>query len=208
MSAVQSEKLAGMGETLRYFDQLPVEARHELQDTIGRAARGVLLEQQTVVAKKTGALAARLTLALIAEKLAARIGLVGVGAGRRTKYDAASFYGRFVHFGRAAQTVVVTRRVKGRKVRGNGRVRADGTKSQRTVSYLNQKEKLRRKRTYDGKPSLNTGTPVGSPYKLQVAAMGARPFIDPPGARDAADAEIGGFWDRLDARIGGGGAGA
>lgn len=201
MSAVQSEKLAGMGETLRYFDQLPVEARHELQDTIGRAARGVLLEQQTVVAKKTGALAARLTLALIAEKLAARIGLVGVGAGRRTKYDAASFYGRFVHFGRAAQTVVVTRRVKARKVRGNGRVRANGTKSERTVSYLNQKERLRRR-------GPNKGTPIGSPYRMKVRAMGARPFIDPPGARDAADAEIGGFWDRLDARIGGGGAGA
>lgn len=171
---MRSEARRGLAAMDRLLDRLPVAARQELQDELGPIARDVQAAQRQVVAKRTGSLAAGLSYTIDAERLQARIGLLGL----RKRYGAGAsrlfqdlFYGRFVELGRKAQTVLVTRRLK-RRVLGNGRT------SKRRVVY------------------------EGKPYRLRVRAMAARPYIGPPGVVSAADQRLAGFWSRVEARLG------
>lgn len=89
-------------ETAALFDALPSAARFELADLLGRLGRDILAEQLARVARRTGALAAGLTVALLTEQLKVRVGLLSL----RNRL----FYGLIVESGRASQTVSRTRK--------------------------------------------------------------------------------------------------
>ena len=178
------DQVRGLAEANALFNNLPAAAAHELADTIGRISRDVSAAQQEAVAKRTGFLRGGLVVQLLTERLQARVGLLGISGGRRSKGMLGSrYYGRFVNFGRAAQTVIVTRRLK-RRVKGNGR---NGTK--RRVIYEGASQRLRRR-------GPNKGTPIGSPYKMRVQAKGAREFVHLPNAQAIAAQRIADFWSR------------
>ncbi len=175
----------GLAEAHALFNGLAPAAAHELADEIARISRDVSALQQDVVAKKTGHLRGGLVVQLLTERLQARVGLLGIAGGRRSKGVLGTrYYGRFVNFGRAAQTVVVTRRLK-RRVKGNGR---NGTK--RRVIYEGASKRLRRR-------GPNKGTPIGSPYKMRVRAKEAREFVHLPAAQTIAAQRLATFWSRV-----------
>lgn len=184
-------RVRGLAEANALFNGLPAAAAHELADQIGRISRDVLAIQQGAAPRDTGALRGGLTVQLLTERLRARVGLLANFSGggrsngrlRRNNYGG-YFYGRFVNFGRKAQTVLVTRRLK-RRVKGNGR---NGTK--RTVTYLGAQARLRRR-------GPNRGTPIGSPYKLRVKERAAREFVHLAAARDLATQRMADFWGRV-----------
>jgi hypothetical protein len=178
------DRVRGLAEANALFNNLPAAAAHELADTIGRIARDVSAEQQAAVAKKTGHLRGGLVVQLLTERLQARVGLLGIAGGPRSKAVLGSrYYGRFVNFGRMAQTVLVTRRLK-RRIKGNGR---NGTK--RRVIYEGASTRLRRR-------GPNKGTPIGSAYKMKVRAQEAREFVRLPKAEAVAVQQIADFWSR------------
>lgn len=193
-----SNKVEGLAETYSLFDQLPQAAEDELAVELAIIGREILTAQHADVAKDTGALDAALSLQLLLERLKIRVGLLigGRGAGkingRRDKGRAGGpFYGRFVEFGRSAQTVLVTRRVKRRRVRGNNR----GGNSRRT-EFLSASERLRRR-------GPNRGSAIGSPYKMRVKGKGARPFVAQPLLQEAGSAILSDFWAKALQRLGG-----
>lgn len=176
--------MRGLAEANALFNSLPPAAAHELADVIGRISRDVSAAQQEAVAKKTGHLRGGLTVQLLTERLRARVGLLGIGGGRRSKGVLGNrYYGRFVNFGRAEQTVLVTRRLK-RRIKGNGR---NGTK--RRVIYAGGSNRLRRR-------GPNRGTPIGSAYKMRVKGKAAREFVHLPQAQEVAAQRLADFWSR------------
>lgn len=198
-----ADAVQGLAEAYTFLGTIDEGARDELGVEIAIVSREILAAQKADVAKDTGKLEAALSLQLQKEKLRARIGLLigGRDAGRRngraTRAVAGGpFYGRIVEHGRPGQTVVVTRRIKQRRVSGSGRTRKDGTVSKREVIYRGASSRLRRR-------GENKGTPIGSPYKMRVKALPARPFVAQPLLADAADQHLAEYWSRLLARRGG-----
>lgn len=196
MMAGRQSRIDGVTSAAALFDQLPASAEEELLVEMGILGREILGAQKADVAKDTGALQGALSLQLVAEQLRMRIGLLrgGRDAGRRNgravKARAGGpFYGRIVEEGRSAQTVVVTRRVKKRRINGNG------TESARTVTYLGASKRLRRR-------GPNKGSAIGSPYKLKVKAMKARPYVAQPLLVDAAQLHLADFWSHALTRTG------
>lgn len=178
------DRVRGLAEANAVFNNLPAAAAHELADTLGRIARDVSAVQQATVAKKTGNLQGGLVIQLLTERLQARVGLLGISGGARSKAALGNrYYGRFVNFGREAQTVLVTRRLK-RRIKGNGR---NGTK--RRVIYEGASQRLRRR-------GPNKGTPIGSAYKMRVRAKEGREFVHVPQAQDLAAQRVADFWSR------------
>ncbi|MEZ0495403.1 hypothetical protein [Sphingomonas sp. IW22] len=177
----------GLAEANARLDFLPTAAKEQMGVEVGLIARDVLAAQRRDVAKDTGLLRGALTVQLQIERLRARVGLLGKngrGAGRRIGH---AFYGRFVEFGRRAQTVVVTRGAK-RRVRGNGRTTA------RTVTYDTAPVARLRRR------GPNKGTPIGSPYKMRVSALSARPFVRVDRPEHDYQQRLAAFWAGLMAR--------
>lgn len=127
---MQPNRVDGLAEAYALFGRFPQAAEQELGAKLGEIGRDVLAAQQRDVAKRTGFLETGLSIQLLIEQLRVKVGLLGLS--KRSKY----FYGRFVEFGRRAQTVLVTRHLK-RTVRGNGR------NSKRRVSYEGQPYSLR-----------------------------------------------------------------
>lgn len=178
-------EIRGLAEANAFLHGLPIAAAHELADLIGRVSRDVSAAQQEATPSVTGHLRGGLTVQLLTERLRARVGLLGIKGGRRSKAVLGDrYYGRFVNFGRKAQTVLVTRRLK-RRVTGNGR---NGTK--RRVIYEGASTRLRRR-------GPNKGTAIGSPYKLRVKARAAREFVHLPAAQAIAAQRIADFWSRV-----------
>lgn len=177
--------MRGLAEANALFNNLPVAAAHELADEIGRISRDVSAAQYDAAAHATGHMRAGLTVQLLTEWLSARVGLLGISGGRRSKAALGTrYYGRFVNFGRKAQTVLATRRLK-RRVKGNGR---NGTK--RRMIYQAPSQRLRRK-------GPNKGTPIGSAYKLRVKGRAAREFVHLPAAQAIAAQRLATFWSRV-----------
>lgn len=114
--ARSARDVQGLAEAYSLFDQLPGAAEQELAVEMAAIGRELLAAQRADVPKATGKLEAALTLQLLLSRLKVRVGLIGIG-GRA--FLGRAFYGRFVEFGRRAQTVIVTRRLKrnGRKGR-------------------------------------------------------------------------------------------
>ncbi|HEX8419468.1 MAG TPA: hypothetical protein VF638_05585 [Sphingomonas sp.] len=189
----------GLAEAYSFLGNAGASAREELGVELAIIGREILAAQRADAPKATGKLDAALSLQLLLANLKVRIGLLLGGRdagkinGRRDKgRSGGPFYGRIVEFGRRAQTVLVTRRIKRRRVKGNGR---NGTI--RTVTYATPKRRMRRR------SSPNAGSFVGDPYKLRVQAKEGRPFVAQPLLREVADQHIGEYWGRVLARMGG-----
>lgn len=188
----------GLAEVYALFDQLPTAAHEEMAVELGVIARELSAAQHADVARDTGALDNALSYELLLDRLKVKVGLLrgARGAstfnGRSFKGKAGGpFYGRIVEHGRAAQTVLVTRRIKKRRVVGNGR---NGTT--RRVILATPKRKLRRR------SSPNAGTFVGDPYKLRVKAKEGRPFVAQPLLVEVAESHLSNFWADALARLG------
>ena len=191
------DALQGLAETYRLLDALPSEAEQQLVVEMGIIGREILAAQRADVAKDTGALAADLSLALLVDRLRLRVGLLQGGRdarkfnGRSRKAVAGGpFYGRFVEFGRKGQTVVVTRRIKKRRLKGNNRA----GNARRTV-FGGASDRLRRR-------GPNRGTAIGSPYRMRVKALGERPYVRQPLFQEAASQHLAEFWAKILARTG------
>ncbi|RSV15193.1 hypothetical protein CA235_09665 [Sphingomonas sp. ABOLF] len=153
-----TERVKGLAEAHSMFGAVPAAARDQLGVELAIIARDILAAQKRDAPNETGKLEAGLQLHLQLEELRVRVGLLNLLRGRSKL-----FYGRIIEFGRRAQTVLVTRHLK-RRVRGNGRT------SKRTIQYLGESKRLRRR-------GPNAGTPIGSAYKMRVRAMPERPFV-------------------------------
>jgi hypothetical protein len=186
------EATQGLNQAIATIEALPNAARWEFADMLGRLGRDILAIQRAHVARDTGALAAGLSSELHVDDATIRlkVGLLGVEArskSARRRADKAGggdprnlgdiFYGRFVAFGRKAQTVAVERR---RRVAGQLRTERG--------SYG------RRKRIED----------IAATYPMKVRALAPRPFINPPdGSVDAVvDQRTTSFWERTLSRAG------
>lgn len=188
----------GLADAYSLLDHLPTAAHEELAVEMGVIARELSAAQRADVAKDTGALEAALTYQLELERLKVKVGLLSGARGARTfngrsfkARPGGPFYGRIVEGGRAAQTVLVTRRIKKRKIKGNGR---NGNK--RRVILTTPKRRLRRS------SSPNAGTFVGDPYRLRVKAKAARPFVAQPLLVEVAESHLSDFWANALARLG------
>ena len=182
-------RLTGLDEALAFFAAVPTASQKEMVVELAIVGRELLGAQHHDVAKDTGELDAALSMHVIADGLKVRIGLLRGARDARTfngrKYKARSggpFYGRIVEEGRHAQTVLVTRRVKKRRINGNG------STSKRVVTYLGDRKRKR------PASSPNAGTYVGDPYKLRVKARAAHPFIAQPVLMEAAYLHLADFW--------------
>lgn len=187
--------IEGLAETYSLLDQIPQAAQDELAVEMAILGREILVAQQADVAKDTGKLSAALSLQLLLERLKIRVGLIGQAArtfnGRSYKARTGGpFYGRFVEFGRAEQTVVVTRRIKQRRLIGNNR-----KGSTRQTVYGGASKRLRRR-------GPNRGTPIGSPYKMRVKGKEARPYVAQPLLQEAASSVLSDFWSNALKRLG------
>lgn len=190
------ESIQGLAEAYSLFDRLPSAAHEEMAVEIAVIARELSAAQKADVPEATGALSAALTYQVELERLTAKVGLLQdaraarVFNGRQRRAVAGGpFYGRFVEFGRSEQTVLVTRRIKSRRIRGKG--------ADRRVIYQTPKRRLRRN------SSPNRGSYVGDPYKLRVKFKGARPFVAQPLLQEVADNHLSEFWAGAIARAGG-----
>lgn len=187
--------IEGLAETYSLLDQMPHAAQDELAVEMAILGREILAAQQADVAKDTGKLSAALSLQLLLERLKIRVGLIGQAArtfnGRSYKARTGGpFYGRFVEFGRAAQTVLVTRRIKQRRLIGNNR-----KGSTRQTIFGGASKRLRRR-------GPNRGTPIGSPYKMRVRGKEARPYVAQPLLQEAASSVLADFWSNALKRLG------
>ena len=150
----------------RVLSRLPDEVRDGMADLLDDFGNKLLAQMKADVPVATGFLKSRLSKRLARRSLLLRVGFVGKGSkkmptrrvtrvvnGRRWKapdqFVGHQFYGRFVEFGRKAQTVTVTRRAIRLRMTGN-----------------NKKNGGAREITY------KSGV-----YQMRVRAMAARPFI-------------------------------
>ena len=175
-----TSKVQGLAEVYSTLDRLPSAAHEEMAVELAIIGRELSAAQHQDVAKDTGALDQALSFQLVLDRLKVRVGLLRGGRaagsfnGRQRKAIAGGpFYGRFVEFGRKAQTVLVTRRLKKRTLKGNNR---NGN---------------RRRTIYQGKP-----------YKMRVKAMAPRPFVLQPMLEQVADAHLADFWANVLDRTG------
>jgi hypothetical protein len=173
------KNVQGLAESYSLFERLPSAAHEEMAVELAIIARELLVAQEQDVARATGELAGALGFQLLLNRLKVKVGLLlgGRAAGKfngrqRKELAGGPFYGRFVEFGRRAQTVLVTRRLK-RKVKGNGR-NGNG----RRVIYQ------------------------GKPYTLRVKAQAPRPFVTQPLLQQVADNHLSEFWAGAIARTG------
>jgi len=185
--AGRQSRVTGLYDAMALFEALPTAAHEELAVEMGIIGKEILAGQKAEVAKLTGALAGALSLQLLLERLKIRIGLFPGSFSKRTR----SFYGRVIERGRDAQTVTVTRRIKKRRVAGNGKT------SKREVIYQGASSRKRRR-------GPNKGTLIGSPYKMKVKAMAARPYIEQPLLQEAAELHLSEFWAQALTRAGAG----
>lgn len=176
-----SEKLRGLAEANALFDSLPPDAEAQLAVEMAIIGRETLAAQRALVPVDTGELKGDLGLQLLLDQLKVRVGLLigGRDAGKlngraRRGRSGGPFYGRIVQFGRAAQTVIVTRKAGLKRLLGNNR-----------------------------KGNTRRGVYERKPYKMKVKAMAARNFVFVPGAAETAMGQLAEFWSRLLVRRGG-----
>lgn len=170
-----SNRLDGLAETYSLLGAIPQAAREQVGVEMALIGREVLTAQRRDVAKRSGALEGGLRIEGRLEELRLRIGLIGIKS--RARFNpllarqpgvnfGSLYYGRFVEFGRRGQTVLVTRRIKDRKITGNGRTSA------RQVAY------------------------GGKAYSMKVKAMAARPFVHKDRPEIRAEQRLANFWSQ------------
>lgn len=127
---MEALRVDGLAESYALLGAIPDAAREQLAGGIETIASDVLAAQRRDVAKRTGALAAGLSLDLQIDALRARVGLLGTAArsasakrralrqGRAVGRNYGDlYYGRFVEYGRREQVVNVRRGSNGRPYR-------------------------------------------------------------------------------------------
>lgn len=120
-----AEKVEGLAESASLLGAIPDAAREQMGVELGLIGRDVLNLQRAAVPIRSGDLRGGLTLKLLIDALRVRVGLLDLKKGRSPLY-----YGRFVNYGRKAQTVIVQRR---RRV--NGKLRSSrGRKNSADIS--------------------------------------------------------------------------
>ncbi|WP_076071724.1 HK97 gp10 family phage protein [Sphingomonas montana] len=118
---------AGVRKLLR---ALPDAARDGMADVLDDYGSKVLAAMRQDVAYKTGFLRSRLSKNLSRKSLRLKVGFIGKRANgaiklRGDQFVGKQFYGRFIEFGRKAQTVTVRRRRAGGKGLRNGKKKAE-----------------------------------------------------------------------------------
>lgn len=184
--AGRQSRVEGLRDAVALLEALPTAAHEELAVEMGILGKEILGGQRNDVAKDTGATAASLSVQLLLERLKVRIGSINGSSSRGSRNG---FVARLIERGRDAQAVVVKRRIKKRRVAGNGKT------STRQVIYQGASSRLRRR-------GPNKGSPIGSPYKMRVKAMAARPYIEQPLLQDAAEIHLSEFWAQALSRAG------
>jgi hypothetical protein len=186
---VSRSRVKGDVGVRKLLRQLPDAAREGMADILDDYGSKLLLAMQRDIPVDTGTLKSRLSKKLSRKTLQLKVGFVGkrangeitrkvtersniVHGGRRKLNDqfvGGQFYGRFVEFGRKAQTVRVTRRAKLLRITGNNKTAAN-----------------RRQHIY--------GSGV---YSMKVKAMAARPFIfkKRPQLRQELSTKLRTYWD-------------
>lgn len=87
----------------RLIKQLPAAVRQEILAVMQSQGRDELSKEQSLVARRTGALGAGLTMRVLPVSLKLKVGLLGKPINRKL------YYGWIVEKGRKAQTVIVVR---------------------------------------------------------------------------------------------------
>lgn len=153
----------GFRETDSYLARLPDEVRGRVGYLLAELSMEVSAAQKAAVPTSTGFLARGIDAEVMLEQLRMRAGLLALQKGKKSN----RYYGRFVEFGRRAQSVRVTR----------------GT----TVSARSASTRRR----------LKKGLTVRKPYTMRVRAMAARPFIAIPGIEARIERRAAQFWSEV-----------
>jgi hypothetical protein len=156
----------GLAETYALFDRIPQSADEQLTRLVVDIGLDVLGAQQRDVAKRTGTLASGLSIQADPGQHRARVGLLGTTG--RSKY----YYGRFVEFGRRAQTVIVQRRR-----RTGGKLRLN---------------RSRRKMAED----------IAATYSMHVSPLAPRPFVHVDRPEIRTEQRLAAFWGKVKAGAG------
>lgn len=152
----------GFAEADALLGGLPAAARAKLSELLIEFGLEVSTAQKAAVARATGHLAAGLEWESLVDELRVRIGLLKFRSGRNSRY-----YGRYVNFGRRAQTVRVIR----------------GT----SASTRSATSRRRRK----------AGLALRKPYALRVRPMAPREFIVLPGTEERLAKRTAQFWSEV-----------
>jgi hypothetical protein len=123
-------KVKGAAGVRKLLRALPDAARDGMADVLDDYGSKALAAMRQDVAFKTGFLRSRLSKNLSRKSLRLKVGFVGKRANSAIKpkgdqFVGKQFYGRFIEFGRKAQTVTVRRRRKGAKGLRNGTKKAE-----------------------------------------------------------------------------------
>jgi hypothetical protein len=102
-------RVQGVSGVIALIERLAPAARDELGELLNTLGGAIQQEQRALAPERTGKLKLAITWQAVVAKLQLRVGLLN-------KSNGDAYYGRFVHFGRKAQTVLVQRR---RRVGGN-----------------------------------------------------------------------------------------
>lgn len=183
-----SNRVDGLAETYSLLGRIPAAAREQIGVEMARIGYEILAAQKRDVAKDTGRVASALSLLLQLDELRMRVGLIGIRARSKSALRAAQkqrrapgeslhdvYYGRFIEYGRRAQTVLVQRR---RRVDGRLRTQSRGS----------------RKRVED----------ISATYALKVKARAPRPFIHVDRPEIRAEQRLASFWSEVLGKAGGG----
>ena len=178
---MQYSRLEGAEILLRRFDSIPKEAEEQLGVELAIIGREYRDQQRAAAPEDTGTLRGALSVWLMLEQLRVRVGLIGTRNRRSKKRSYGNaFYGRFVEFGRKAQTVLVQRR---------RRVLADvGDGVQKRILRTSRGRKL--------------AADIAKTYSLKVKARAPHPFIFIPNAQEIATQRLADFWSQTLARAG------
>lgn len=178
---MQHSRLEGTEILLRRFDTIPDAAREQLGVELAIIGREFRDLQRGAAPADTGALKGALSVWLMLDQLRVRVGLIGMRNRRSRKRSYGdAFYGRFVEFGRKAQTVLVQRR---------RRVVADmGDGVQKRILRTSRRRKL--------------ASDIVTTYSMKVKARAPHPFIFVPKAQETATQRLANFWSETLARAG------
>ena len=142
--------------------RVPADARAKASELLIEFGLETSAAQKAVVAKDSGHLAAGLEWESLVDELRVRIGLLRFRSGRNSRN-----YGRYVNFGRRAQTVRVIR----------------GT----SVS----------KKSFTSRTRRGAGLSLRKPYSLRVRPMAPREFIVLPGIEERLGRRSAQFWSEV-----------
>lgn len=178
---MQHQRLEGVEVVLQRFDRITDAARDQLGVELAIMGRDFRERQRADAPSLTGALRAALSVWLMLDQLKVRVGLIGQRNARSRKRSYGdAFYGRFVQFGRKAQTVIVQRRKRVVVNVGDGE----------------QKAILRKAR------GRKIAADIASTYSMKVKARAPHPFIFVPSAQQDATERLVSFWDQTLAKAG------